>query len=131
MPRYILDTCLGEGACNALQDAVPFAAFLHARPSGCPCLLQIGAAPGYSQHMCCAEPRLSLVQEAYAGGLQHNHLRCTQWVLDISGLVESIAEVVTRDAECFLPQGSACRHIRTLHTGCLAPDWHADGPIAA
>ncbi len=96
MPRYSLDTSLGEGACNALQDAIPFAASLHARPSGCPCLLQIVAAPGYSQHMCCAEPRLSLVQEAYAGGLRHNHLRCMQWLPDISGLVGSIVEVAIR-----------------------------------
>ncbi len=78
MPRYDLGACLGEGACNALQDAIPFAVSLHAKPSGCPCSLQTVAAPGHSQHMCCAERRLSLVQEAYAGGLQHNHLRCTK-----------------------------------------------------
>ncbi len=46
--------------------------------------------------MCCAEPRLSLVQEAYAGGLQHNQLRRMQSLLDISGLVGSTAEVTSR-----------------------------------
>ena len=57
MLRYSLDMCLGQAACSALQKAVPFAASLHVRPSGCPCLLQIVEAPGCSQHMCCAEPR--------------------------------------------------------------------------
>lgn len=86
--------------------------------------------------MCCAEPHLSLVLEAYAGGLQHSQLRGKEQVVDILGLGGSIAEMATRvltgrlNAFCLkaVPQ---CRHIRKLLTSCLAPDWHADGPTAA